>query len=49
MIQCDQIERFLKVLGDKYLSKVAQMFGDFCGIETIIFKQKLSWLLFGQL
>ena len=30
--QCDQIGRFFKVLGDKYLSKVAQMFGDFWGI-----------------
>ena len=32
LIQCDQIGRFLKVLGDIVSHKVAQMHGDFLGI-----------------
>ena len=27
--QCDQIGQFLKVLGDKFLTKLSQIFGDF--------------------
>ena len=41
--QCDQIGRFLKVLGDNVLAKVAQIFGDFlCYFERLQFAWK-NW------
>ena len=46
-IQCDQIGRFLKLLGDNCYAKVAKIFGDFwSNFEIFHFQVKL---LFGQL
>ena len=36
VIQCDKFGRFLKVLGVKFSSKVAQMYVDFLGSFEIV-------------
>ena len=46
-IQCDQIGRFLKVLGNNFACK---NIGDFLGsFEKYHLMEKLLWHLFGQL
>ena len=48
---CDQIGRFFKVLGNNFLTKVAEMFGDF-GLFLVAppaFKVKTASATFGQL
>ena len=48
--QCDQIGRFLKVLGDNYLSKVAAIFGDFWAIlKTQLFVEPSLVTFYGHL
>ena len=49
-MQCDQIGAFLNVLGDKFLYKVAKILDTFGAIlKNIAVKEKLQWLIFGQL
>ena len=49
-MQCDQIGRFLKVRGDQYSQKVAQVFGHYFGYyDKLWISRKTALGTFGQL
>ena len=48
--QCDQIGRFLKVLGEKFSHKKPKYIVTFgATMKTVLFRQQLLLILFGQL